>query len=153
MKFSWKGGELHRLSFKYTWVHVWVHRSELARRGVLIHELGCTWVETAQGALCRQVLRSRACEAEENLSAKCTECSFNPNVNEEVAKYTDAEFAWRGVLGLPPSWIGMCHLKFSPFSGVLHMSTPTKKGTRVVEYSQLSTWLKIEKKYIYFFFF
>ena len=34
MKFSWKGEELHRLRFKYTWVHVQVHRSELARRGV-----------------------------------------------------------------------------------------------------------------------
>ena len=30
-------------------------------------------------------------KAEENLSAKCTECSFNPNVNKEVAKYHDAE--------------------------------------------------------------
>ena len=29
--------------------------------------------------------------------------SFNPNVNEEVAKYPDAELARRGVLGLPPS--------------------------------------------------
>jgi hypothetical protein len=36
-------------------------------------------------------------------SAKCTECSFNPNVNEEVAKYPDAELARRGVLGLPLS--------------------------------------------------
>ena len=42
-------------------------------------------------------------EAEENLSTKCTECSFNPNVKEEVAKYPDAELARRGVLGLPPS--------------------------------------------------
>ena len=50
-----------------------------------------------------KVLRSRACEAEENLSAKCTECSFNPNVNEEVTKYPDAELARRGVLGLPLS--------------------------------------------------
>ena len=104
MKFSWKGGELHRLSFKYTWVHVRVLWSKLARRGELKHELECTWVKTAQGALCRQVLRSRACEAEENLSAKCTECSFTANVNEEVAKYTDAELARRGVLGLPLSW-------------------------------------------------
>ena len=38
------------------------------------------------------------------MSAKCTECSFNPNVNEEVAKYPDAELARRGVLGLPLSW-------------------------------------------------
>ena len=36
-------------------------------------------------------------------SAKCTEFSFNPNVNEEVAKYPDAELARRGVLGLPLS--------------------------------------------------
>ena len=85
MTFSWKGGELHLISFKYTRVHVWVHRSELARRGVLKHEFGCTWVETAQGALCRQVLQSRACEAEENFSAKCTKCIFDPNINEEVA--------------------------------------------------------------------
>ena len=75
-----KKAKLHQLSFKYTWVHVWVHWSELARRGELEHELWCTWDETARGALCRQVLQSRACEAEENLSAKCTECSFNPNV-------------------------------------------------------------------------
>ena len=33
---------------------------------------------------------------------KCTECSYNPNVNKEVAKYPDAELAWRGVLSLPP---------------------------------------------------
>ena len=50
-KFSGKGGELYRLRFKYTWVHVQVHRSELARRGVLEHKLSRTWVETAQGAL------------------------------------------------------------------------------------------------------
>ena len=46
---------------------------------------------------------SRACEVEENLSAKCTECSYYPNVNEEVTKYADAELARRGVLGLPLS--------------------------------------------------
>ena len=45
----------------------------------------------------------KACAAEENLSAKCTECSFNPNVNEEVSKYPDAELARRGVPGLPLS--------------------------------------------------
>ena len=104
MKFSWKGRELHGLRLKYTQVNFWVHQFKLARKSVLKHELGCTWVENAQSALCRQVLRSRACEVEENLSAKCTECSFNPNVNEEVAKYPDAELARRGVLGLPPSW-------------------------------------------------
>ena len=104
MKFSWKGGEIHRFSFKYTWVHVWVHRSKLARRGVLKHQLGCTWVKTALGALCRQVLRSLVCEVEESLPAKCTECSFNPNVNEEVSKYPDAKLTRRGVLGLPLSW-------------------------------------------------
>ena len=104
MKFSWKEGELHWLRFKYTWVHVQVHRSELARKGELEHELGCTWVETARGNLCTEVLRSRACKAEEKLSAKCTECSFNPNVNEEVAKYPNAELARRGLLGLPLSW-------------------------------------------------
>ena len=43
----------------------------------------------------------QACEAEENLSANCTECSFNPNVKEEVAKYPNAELARRRVLGLP----------------------------------------------------
>ena len=104
-----RSGELvckvHLVQFqlKYTRGHAWVHLSSQARIGVLKHELGCTWVETAEGALCRQVLRSRACEAEENLSAKCTECSFNPNVNKEVAKYPDAELARRGVLGLPLS--------------------------------------------------
>ena len=66
--------------------------------------LGCTWVETAQGALHRQVLWSRACKAEENLSAKPTECSFNTNVKKEVAKYPNAKLKRRGVLGLPPSW-------------------------------------------------
>ena len=35
--------------------------------------------------------------------------------------------------------IGMFWLKFCLFSGVLHMSTPTIKGTKVVKYSQLST--------------
>ena len=97
-------GELHRLRFKYTWVHVRVHRSELARRGVLKHEPRCTWVETVQGALCRHVLQTQACEAEENFSAKCTECSFNPIDNKEVAKYLNVELARRRVLGLPPSW-------------------------------------------------
>ena len=33
------------------------------------------------------------------LQSACTECSFNPNVNEEVAKYLKAELARRGVLG------------------------------------------------------
>ena len=55
-----------------------------------------------------------------------------PNVNKEVAKYPDAELTSRVD-------IGMSRLKFSPFSGVLHMSTPTIKGTRVVEYIELST--------------
>ena len=49
--------------------------------------------------------------------------------------------------------IGMSRLKFSPFSGVLHMSTPTINGTRVAEYSLLSTWLKIEKKCLTFILF
>ena len=62
--FSRKGGELHRLSFKDTQVHVQVHWWELARRGELKHELGCTWVETARGALC-----SGDCKADENLSS------------------------------------------------------------------------------------
>ena len=69
------GGELQILRFKYTWVEVWVHPSKLERRGVHEHELRCTWVETAQVALSRQVLRSGPCEAEENSFAKCTkEC-------------------------------------------------------------------------------
>ena len=38
-----------------------------------------------------------------HLSAKGTKCSFNPNVNKEVAKYPNAKLARRGVLGLPPS--------------------------------------------------
>ena len=92
------------LGQEYTWVHVWVHRSKLGRRGVLEHKLGCTWVETAKGALCSQVLRSQACEAE-NLSAKCTECSFNPYANQEVAKYPDAKLARQGVHGFPLSWL------------------------------------------------
>ena len=96
-KFVWKVNYI----YVCTRVHVWVHQSELARRGELEHDIGCTWVETAWGALCRQVLRSQACEAEENLSAKCTECSFNPNVNYNVAKYLDVELARKGVLGLP----------------------------------------------------
>ena len=37
-----------------------------------------TWIKIARGALGSQVLRSRACEAEENLTAKCTECNFKP---------------------------------------------------------------------------
>ena len=47
--------------------------------------------------------RSPACKAEENFSAKCTECRFNPNVNKEVAKYPDAKLARQRVLGLPLS--------------------------------------------------
>ena len=70
-----------------------------------------------------------------------------PNVNEEVAKYPDAYLAYLQVD------IGMSRLKFSTFSGVLHMSTPTIKGTTVVEYSLLSTWLMIEKKYLILIFF
>ena len=34
-----------------------------------------TWVKIAQGALGSQVLRSQACEAEENLTAKGTKCN------------------------------------------------------------------------------
>ena len=44
-----------------------------------------------QGALCRQVHGSRACKADENLCAKCTKCSFNPNVYDDVAKYPNAK--------------------------------------------------------------
>ena len=99
MKLSWKSGKLLQLKFKYTWVHVQVHQSALARRGVPKHEIGCTWVETAGGALCRQVLQCRADEAEKNLSAKCSKCSFNLNVNKEVAKNPNAEVARQEVLG------------------------------------------------------
>ena len=60
-----KGGGLHRLWLKYSWGHVEVLLSELARRGVLQLGLRSTWVETARGALCSQVLR--ACE--EDLAA------------------------------------------------------------------------------------
>ena len=37
-------------------------------------------------------------EAGENLSAKCTECSFNPNVNEEVSKYPMRNLQGEGYL-------------------------------------------------------
>ena len=77
-------------------------------------ELRCTLVENACGALCRQVLRGRACEAEENLPAKCTDCSFNLNVNDELVKYPNAKLARRGVLGIPPSYIYICTVYFCP---------------------------------------
>ena len=96
MKFSWKGEKLCQLSFKYIWVHVRLHQYKLARRGVLEYKLGYTWVENAWGALCRQVFRSRACEAEE--------CNFNPNVYEEAAKYPNAKLVRWGVFGKPPSF-------------------------------------------------
>ena len=32
------------------------------------------------------------------MSAKCTECSFNPNVIEEVAKYPNAELGGEGYM-------------------------------------------------------
>ena len=130
MKFSWKGGELHRLRFKYTRVHVWVNQSELVWRGVLKHELRCTWVETAQGTLCRQVLWSRACEAEENLYAKCTECSFNPNVNEEVAKYPNADLARQGVLCLPQSWQWYESVKILPLFWSTSYEYTNNKGNK-----------------------
>ena len=77
-------------------------------------ELRCTLVENACGALCRQVLRGRACKAEENLPAKCTDCSFNLNVNDELVKYPNAKLARRGVLGIPPSYIYICTVYFCP---------------------------------------
>ena len=40
-------------------------------------------------------------QVQDNLLAKCTECSLNPNVNKEVAKYPNAEVFKRGVLSLP----------------------------------------------------
>ena len=52
-----KKGDIYWLRLKCTWVHVWVHQSELARRGELKHEFRWTWVETAWRALSRQVLR------------------------------------------------------------------------------------------------
>ena len=94
--FLLKKGELYWLCIKYIWVHVWVHQSELGKRGELKHEFMCTRVETARRTLCRKVLLSWACKADENLYVKCTNWSFNPNVFEGL-----------------------------PFSGLLNMSSPT----------------------------
>ena len=41
------------------------------------------------------------------MSAKCTECSFNPNVNEKVAKYPNDKLARHGVLGQVKSYLVM----------------------------------------------
>jgi hypothetical protein len=79
-----KRGKFHQLGFKCTSVRVQVHLSELMRRGEFKLEPRCTWVETSQGALCRQILQSQAC------------------VNKEVTKYSNAELVGQGVLGLAP---------------------------------------------------
>ena len=50
---------------------------------------------------------------------------FQPNVNEEAAKYTVAELARRGVLGCLRGDIGPESVMFPPSAGGLNVSTPT----------------------------
>ena len=62
--------ELHQVRFKYTWVHVRVHQSKIARRCLLEQKLRSTWVETAWGALYRQVLLESSLQGEGELLCK-----------------------------------------------------------------------------------
>ena len=117
MKYSRKGGELQPTHPNVNLEVSQVPLASQARHWGTWLPPRWHWGWNCTQCTCRQVLRSRACEA----------------------------YLWVN--------IGMSWLKFSPFSGVLHMSTPTIKETRVVEYSQFSTWQKSEKKYLTFIFF
>ena len=89
--------------------------------GVLGHLLVDIGIETALGALCRQVLLRLASSAPENLSAKCTSCSFNSSTPKFMFEYTSPRKLGSVYSNMNSGVLEAESVKFSPFSGELHL--------------------------------
>ena len=88
MKYSRKVAELqptHPMSTRKSVKYPLSRKLGIRVLGYLLIDIG---VETAIGSLCRQVLLLLASSALENLSAKCTLCSFNSSTPEFLFEYT-----------------------------------------------------------------
>ena len=85
-----------------------------------------TWVKTTRGALGSQVLRGRACEAEENLTTKCTECSFNPMSMKRVPSTPRPSLRGKVYLAVSELTLGKSLWCSPPLSVRLNVSTPIK---------------------------
>ena len=78
-------------------------------------------VETALGAVYRQVLLRLASSALENLSAKCTSCSFNSSTPEIMFEFTSPRKLGSVNSNMNSGVLEAELVKFSPFSGELHL--------------------------------
>ena len=132
MKYSRKGGELQPTHFnvnsggKPSTPHLASSAS-----GYLATSSLTLGVETALGALWRQVLLRLASSAPENLSAKCTSCSFNTSTVEFMFEFTSPR-----KLGLVNSehelrctwsWVGEVLPLFRRTSSKVRIQKPTVK--------------------------
>ena len=129
MKYSRKGGELQP-------THPNVNsggkpstpRLASSASGYLATSSLTLGVETALGALCRQVLLRLASSAPENLSAKCTSCSFNTSTPKFMLEFTSPRKLGSVNSNMNLGVLEAESVKFSPFSGELHLVcfVPTK---------------------------
>ena len=94
------------------------HKLGIGVLGYLLVDIG---VETALGALCRQVLLRLASSALENLSAKWTSCSLNSSTPEFMFEFTSPRKLGSVNLNMNSGVLEAESVKLSPFSGELHL--------------------------------
>ena len=86
--------------------------------GFLLVDIG---VETALDALCEQVILRLASSALENLSAKCTLCSFNSSTPKFMLEYTSPRKLRSIYSDMNSGVLEPESVKFSSFSGEVHL--------------------------------
>ena len=123
MKYSRKGVDLHQLFPMSTRRFAKYPSPRKLGIGVLGYLLVDIGVETALGALCRQVLLRLASSAPENLSAKCTSCSFNSSTPEFMFEFTSPRKLGSVNSNMNSGVLEAESVKFSPFSGELNLKT------------------------------